>query len=253
MTYCLAVRLREGLVFLSDTLTNAGIDSISTYRKLHAIRPSLDLVFVLESARNLETTHEILDRIQGDLAQPDGDNESLGTVGHLFEAALYVGRLSRQVGQRHRGALSSVGADGAATLILGGQAGTGAPEILLVYPEGNFIRASGDRPFLQIGETKYGKFMLDLAVTAHVGLRDATKIALGSMMSTTRPNLSVGPPYDVAIYRDDSLSLEEFRFDADSPLLANLEVLWEKHMLNAVAELPHVSREDFTGSNIPQA
>lgn len=253
MTYCLAMRLHEGLVFLADTRTNAGIDNISTYRKLHVLRPAPDRVFVLESAGNLATTQEVLDRIQGDLAVPSGDHESLATVGHLFEAALYIGRLSREVSQRHREALSSVGADGTATFILGGQVGAGAPDILLVYPEGNYIRASDDRPFLQIGETKYGKFMLDLAVKAHVGLRDATKIALGSMMSTTRSNLSVGPPYDVAIYRNDSLMLEEFRFEADSPLLANLEGLWEKHLLNAVAELPHVSRDDFTGSDIPQA
>jgi putative proteasome-type protease len=252
MTYCLAMRLHEGLVFLADTRTNAGIDNISTYRKLHVLRPAPDRVFVLESAGNLATTQEVLDRIQGDL-DTSGDHESLATVGHLFEAALYVGRLSREVAARHRDALSSVGADGTATFILGGQIGTGAPDILLVYPEGNYIRASDDRPFLQIGETKYGKFMLDLAVKAHVGLRDATKIALGSMMSTTRSNLSVGPPYDVAIYRNDSLMLEEFRFEADSPLLSNLENLWEKHLLNAVAELPHVSRDDFTGSDIPQA
>jgi len=252
MTYCLAMRLHEGLVFLSDTRTNAGIDNISTYRKLHVLRPAPDRVFVLESAGNLATTQEVLDRIQGDLEVP-GDHESLATVAHLFEAALYIGRLSREVSQRHRDGLAAVGADGTATFILGGQVGTGSPDILLVYPEGNYIRASDDRPFLQIGETKYGKFMLDLAVKAHVGLRDATKIALGSMLSTARANLSVGPPYDVAIYRNDSLLLEEFRFEADSPLLANLESLWEKHLLNAVAELPHVSRDDFTGSDIPRA
>jgi putative proteasome-type protease len=252
MTYCLALRLHEGLVFLADTRTNAGIDNISTYRKLHVLRPAPDRVFVLESAGNLATTQEVLDRIQRDL-DLQNETESLATVGHMFEAALYIGRLSQEVSQRHREALSSVGADGTATFILGGQIGTEAPDILLVYPEGNYIRASDDRPFLQIGETKYGKFMLDLAVKAHVGLRDATKIALGSMMSTTRSNLSVGPPYDVAVYRNDSLVLEEFRFEADSPLLATLEGLWEKHLLNAVAELPHVSRDDVAGSDIPQA
>lgn len=252
MTYCLAMRLHEGLVFLADTRTNAGIDNISTYRKLHVLRPAPDRVFVLESAGNLATTQEVLDRIQRDL-DLQNETESLASVGHMFEAALYLGRLSQEVSQRHRDALASVGADGTATFILGGQIGTEAPDILLVYPEGNYIRASDDRPFLQIGETKYGKFMLDLAVKAHVGLRDATKIALGSMMSTTRSNLSVGPPYDVAVYRNDSLALEEFRFEADSPLLATLEGLWEKHLLNAVAELPHVSRDDFTGSDIPQA
>ena len=104
-----------------------------------------------------------------------GDHESLATVSHPFEAALYIGRLSREVSRRHREGLTAVGADGTATFVPGGQVGNGLPDILLVYPEGSWIRASDDRSFLQIGETKYGKFMLDLAVRAHVGLRDATK------------------------------------------------------------------------------
>jgi putative proteasome-type protease len=250
MTYCLALRLHEGLVFLADTRTNAGIDNISTYRKLHVLRPAPDRIFVLESAGNLATTQEVLDRIQSDLLG-GGDGQNLASVSHLYEAALYVGRLSQEVSQRHRGPLSAVGADGTATFILGGQIGNEPSDVLLVYPEGNYIRASDDRPFLQIGETKYGKFMLDLAVKAHVDLATATKIALGSMMSTAQANLSVGPPYDVAIYRNDTLQLEEFRFDADSPLLGTLEDLWQKHLLNGVAELPNITRDDFLDAAAP--
>ena len=104
----------------------------------------------------------------------------------------------------HREALNEVGVDGTATFILGGQVGTEAADILLVYPEGNYIRASEERPFLQIGESKYGKFMLELAVQANVDIDTATSIALGSMMSTPRANLSVGPPYDGCIYLKDS-------------------------------------------------
>ena len=203
MTYCLALRLDEGLVFLADTRTNAGVDDVGTYRKLHVIRPAPDRVFVLESAGNLATTQEVLDCIDRDLAN---EGESLASVDHLFEAALYVGRLGREVADRHRTALQSTGADGTATFILGGRVGPADPDILLVYPEGNYIRASDDRPFLQIGESKYGKFMLELAVEAHVDLGQATKIALGSMMSTARANLSVGPPYDLAILRNDGES-----------------------------------------------
>ena len=168
MTYCLALRLDDGLVFLADTRTNAGVDNVSTYRKLHVLRPAPDRVFVLESAGSLATTHEVLDRIDRDLATP-GDHESLATVGHLFEAALYVGRLSREVAAEHA-PRSARRADGTATFILGGQIAASAPDILLVYPEGNYIRASDERPFLQIGESKYGKFMLELAVEAHVDL-----------------------------------------------------------------------------------
>jgi len=244
MTYCLALRLDEGLVFLADTRTNAGVDNVSTYRKLHVLRPSPDRVFVLESAGNLATTQEVLDRIQLDLSGP-ADGESLATVTRLFEAALYVGRLSREVNSRHREALQASGAHGKATFILGGQIAGSAPDILLIYPEGNYIRASDDRPFLQIGESKYGKFMLELAVTANADLTTATKIALGSMMSTARANLSVGPPYDIGVYRNDSLDIEESRIPADSPVLDRLRALWEEHLLDGIAKLPSFTVGDL--------
>ena len=136
--------------------------------------------------------------------------------------------------------LSAVGADGTATFILGGQIAGSAADILLVYPEGNYIRASDDRPFLQIGESKYGKFMLEFAVGAHVDLATATKVALGSMMSTAQANLSVGPPYDLGIYRRDSLTVDEFRITPDSALLRRLQGVWEKHLTMAVADLPTI-------------
>jgi len=244
MTYCLALRLHDGLVFLADTRTNAGVDNVSTYRKLHVLRPASDRIFVLESAGNLATTQEVLDRIDADLQavrqDPSDGRDTLATVTHLFEAALYVGRLGREVSQRHLAALSAVGADGTATFILGGQIAGGVADILLVYPEGNYIRASDDRPFLQIGESKYGKFMLEFAVEAHVDLATATKIALGSMMSTAQANLSVGPPYDLGVYRNDSLTMDEFRITPDSALLRRLQGVWEKHLTMAVADLPTI-------------
>jgi putative proteasome-type protease len=244
MTYCLALRLDEGLVFMADTRTNAGLDNVSAYRKLHVLRPAPDRVLALESAGNLATTQEVLDLIHRDVEA--GAAESLATVGHLFEAALYVGRLGREVAERHRHALAATGADGTATFILGGQIAGEPADILLVYPEGNYIRASEERPFLQIGESKYGKFMLELAVRAHVDLVTAVKIALGSMMSTARANLSVGPPYDIGLCRHGALEFEEFRVEADSPLLERLEEVWARHLLNAIADLPGISREDLT-------
>jgi putative proteasome-type protease len=230
------MRLDEGLVFLSDTRTNAGLDNISTYRKLHVFRPAPDRLVVLQSAGNLATTQEVLDRADADLAAGDG-RESLATVEHLFEAALYVGRLSQQVGAAHRDAL---GANGTATFILGGQIGEAPPDILLVYAEGNYIRASDDRPFLQIGESKYGKFMLDIAILADTDLMTSLKIALGSMMSTARANLSVGPPYDAAVYRNGTFDLDAHRFTAESPVLGELREVWERNILNAVGQLPDV-------------
>ncbi len=114
-----------------------------------------------------------------------------------------------------------------------------------MYPEGNYIRASDDRPFLQIGESKYGKFMLDVAILADTDLATSTKIALGSMMSTARANLSVGPPYDAAVYRTGSFDLDEHRFTADSPILDELREVWERNILNAVSQLPDVELSEL--------
>jgi len=244
MTYCLALRLSEGLVFLGDTRTNAGVDNVSTYRKVHLFQPAPDRFFVLESAGNLATTQEVLDRIDHDLTDP-GAHESLATVGHLYEAALYVGRLGREVAARHHEALSEIGADGTATFLLGGEIQGDEPDILLIYPEGNYIRASDYRPFLQIGESKYGKFTLELAVSAPVSLTTATKIALTSMVSTAGANLSVGPPYDLVIYRNGSFDPFLARINADSPFLSKLELVWAKHLHEAITELPTIEEGDL--------
>ena len=130
----------------------------------------------------------------------------------------------------------SLGASATATFILGGQIVGERPDLFLVYPEGNYIRVSDERPFFQIGETKYGKFMLELAVHAKVDLDDAIKIALSSMLSTARANLSVGPPYDIGIYRPGAMELEELRVEDGSPVLARLQEIWHKHQLAAIAE-----------------
>ncbi len=243
MTYCLAVKLDEGIVFLSDTRTSAGVDNISVYRKMHVLRPAADRAFVIQSAGNLATTQEVLDRIERDLTATDG-RETLATVDRLFEAALYLGRLSRDVVASHREALSASGADGTATFILGGQIDGEAPEIFLVYPEGNYIRSSNTRPFLQIGETKFGKFWLELAALVRPDLDVATKIALGSMLSTTRANLSVGPPFDLAVYRNDSLTFDEHRIEADSAYLADIQHRFVEHLMGALDELPAIPWSD---------
>ena len=184
MTYCLAMRLDEGLVFLSDTRTNAGVDHVGTYRKMHVFQPGDDRLFVLQSAGNLATTQEVTDLIVRDLAGP---GPSLATVDRLFEAALYIGRLSAEVAGRHS---ATLGSNANATFVLGGQIGDESPDILLVYPEGNYIRASDDRPFLQIGETKFGKAWLDLAVRSNADMTSAAKVALSSMVATAVANVS---------------------------------------------------------------
>ena len=234
VTYCLALRLDEGLIFLADTRTNAGVDNVGSYRKLHILRPGEDRVFVLQSAGSLATTHEVLDRIGTDLAA-SGDHESLATVSSLYEAAIYIGRLNREVTQRH---WASLGESATATFILGGQITGERPDLMLLYPEGNYIHVSDERPFFQIGESKYGKFMLELAVHAKVDMDTAIKIALSSMISTAHANLSVGPPYDLGVYRNGSLDVVEARVEADSPYLATLQGVWMAHFLDAIHQLP---------------
>ena len=167
MTYCMALRLDEGLIFLSDTRTNAGVDNVGTYRKLHCCSPPpTGCSYCSRQDRWRPPT-------RSSIASPPtsthpSDHESLATVSHLHEAAIYIGRLGREVAQRHR---SSLGDSATATFILGGQIAGERPDLFLVYPEGNYIRVSDDRPFLQIGESKYGKFMLELAVHAQGATR----------------------------------------------------------------------------------
>ena len=237
------MRLDGGLVFLSDTRTNAGVDNVSTYRKLFVFHPRPDATVVIQSAGNLGTTQEVLDRLRRDLDDPDA-GESLRTVDHLFEAALYLGRLGVEVAATHRASLGAVGADGTSTFILGGQIGDVPPDLYLVYPEGNYIGVSEDRPFLQIGEAKYGKFMMELATNAGLDLEDAAKVALSSMISTARANLSVGPPYDLGIYREGSHRVTHLRIEADSPFLARLEEVWGRNLARALEELPEVEPGD---------
>lgn len=234
------MRLDDGLVFLSDTRTNAGVDNVGTYRKLFVFHPRPDSTIVIQSAGNLGTTQEVLDRLRRDLDDPDAA-ASLRTVGRLFEAALYLGRLGVEVADAHR---PTLGADGASTFILGGQVGDQPPDLYLVYPEGNYISASEERPFLQIGEAKYGKFLMELATDAGLGLVDATKVALSSMVSTARANLSVGPPYDLGIYRPGSHRVDQLRIEADSPFLARLEEVWARNLAHALEELPDVEPDD---------
>lgn len=234
------MRLDDGLVFLSDTRTNAGVDNVSTYRKLFVFHPRPDSTVVVQSAGNLGTTQEVLDRLRRDLADPEAV-ESLRAADHLFEAALYLGRRNVEVATAHR---PTLGADGASTFILGGQIGDAPPDLYLVYPEGNYISASEDRPFLQIGEAKYGKFLMELATEAGLGLVGAAKVALSSMISTARANLSVGPPYDLGVYRPGSHRVDHIRIEADSPFLARLEEVWARNLARALEELPEVEPGD---------
>ncbi len=170
-----------------------------------------------------------------------GDHESLATVEHLFEAALYLGRLSREVAGSHRAALDAVGADGTATFILGGQIAGERPDILLVYPEGNYIRTSDTVPFLQIGERKYGKFLLELAVRAHVDLQTRRPRSPSARCSARpTPTCRSARPTTWRSTATARSRSSELRIEEDHPYLAELDRVWTRQLLDGVANLPPI-------------
>ncbi len=243
MTYCLAIRREEGLVFASDTRTSAGVDYVTSYRKIHVFTPSPDRFFVILSAGSLATTQEIIHWLMRDLEAND-DRPSLLTVKYLFEAAHYLGQVSRSVQDQYAATLACTGVSGESTLIFGGQIGTQMHDIFLIYPQGNFIEASDDTPYLQIGESKYGKPMLDRLVTQTMTLEDSARLALVSLDATIRSNLTVGAPVDLAIYRSGTFTLaHEFRFEADSPYYTSLKDRWQKGISDLFYTLPQFETE----------
>ncbi len=244
MTYCLAIRLDQGLVFASDSRTNAGVDYVTTYGKMHVLQPATDRLFVVLSAGNLATTQEIGYHIERDLEQST-NSVHLGNVRYLFEAAEYLGRVSQGVQQRHAPALHASGVSGETSLILGGQIQGQAPEIFLIYPQGNYINASNETPYLQIGESKYGKPVLDQTLQAGLSLEVAARVALISLEGTTRSNVTVGPPFEVSLYIRDSLALSHhMRFEENSDYLAELRRAVHQETQRALAALPRFSWED---------
>ncbi len=238
MTYCLAIRLEDGLVFGSDTRTSAGVDYVTSYRKLHVFAPAADRLFVVLSAGNLATTQEVLHWVTRDLDADDG-RPSLANVKYLFEAAHYLGQVSRAVQDQYTPAMSRSGISGETSLILGGQI-TGKPhDIFLIYPQGNFVEASADTPYLQIGESKYGKPMLDRLSSHKLTLEDAARLALVSLDATIKSNVTVGAPVDLAVYKAGSLKLSsEMRLHADSPFYMAVKEKWQQGITDIFRSLP---------------
>ena len=175
MTYCVGLCLDEGLVFASDSRTNAGVDYVTTYSKMHIFTPAPDRLFVILSAGNLGITQEVVNHIQRDLDYP-ADGPNLANVRYLFEAAEYVGQVSLQVQQAHGAALASSGVSGETTLLLGGQIAGQQHGLMLIYPQGNYITASHQTPYLQIGESKYGKPAIDRIVSPQLSLNQGARL-----------------------------------------------------------------------------
>ena len=253
MTYCVAFLLEKGLVFASDSRTNAGVDYISTYSKMHVFQPAADRLFVLMAAGNLGTTQAVLNRIRRDLDResPPPSREDgaavpdLRSARYLFEAADYVGQLSVAVQRQYAISLRETGATGEASFILGGQIGEERHGLYLIYPQGNAVMATKETPFVQIGESKYGKPPLDYVGHPDLSLEDAARLCLVSQIVTRRSNLTVGPPFEIALVPANErrvsrrLKLEK----DDSQVVRSMEI-WARNMKEAIAKLPRFSWEE---------
>ena len=240
MTYCVAVRVDKGLVFVSDSRTNAGIDHLSTYSKMFTFGRPGERAFVVLTAGNLATTQSVIQQIKRDIKQ--GKSPSLMTVETMTEAAEYIGHLSSSQQQKHSTAVAGAGFDASASFILGGQIAGSSHRVYMIYPEGNFIKATAENPYQQIGEIKYGKPILDRIISRETSLEEAALAGLVSMDSTMRSNATVGPPIDVLIYEKDSFKLNRhFTLQADDPYLLEIKSAWDEKIKEAFAELRRVT------------
>ena len=233
MTYCLAIAVNAGMVFCSDCRTNAGIDQISTYSKMFRFGIDGQRQFVILSAGNLATTQAVIAQVNRDIEQ--NAPISLANVSSVLDASDYLGDISQM--QQHKHNKSGAGFE--ASFIIGGQVAGSKHEVVLVYPEGNHISTSQDTVFLQIGESKYGKPILDRILNPEVNLDTCALCAMVSMDSTVKSNLTVGPPIEVLVYRADSLlANDHHRFDADSEFLREISRSWDQRLKDAFRQMP---------------
>jgi putative proteasome-type protease len=239
MTYCVAVRVDEGLVFVSDSRTNAGVDNISTYTKMHTFCGDGSRFFVLLSSGNLATSRAVVNRMRRDMEE--GADVSLNTVRRLTEAADYVGRANREEQEKHQKASKDQQYSSGASYILGGQIQGQPHSILLIYPEGNYIPVSRHSAFLQIGEEKYGKPILDRIIEPGLSLEVAGRCSLVSMDSTMRSNASVGAPIDLLLYSTGTQRAgSHVAFGEDDDYLRQLRRAWQDSLKRAFNDLPRL-------------
>jgi putative proteasome-type protease len=242
MTYCVGISVKNGLVFCSDSRTNAGPDLLYAHSKMHVFNPAPDRLFVILSAGNLATTQAIIARLEHEQNAPETVN--LGSCGKMIEAARYLSQVSREEQQNAQASTAAAGIDTSVSMLLGGQIGSGAPALYMMYPAGNFIADSDETPFLQIGESKYGKPILDRIVNRRTSLEDAARCAIVSMDSTLKSNATVGPPIEVLVYTRDSFDAEHYiRMEDDHPYLTRIRQDWNEALKRAFAELPRFEWE----------
>jgi putative proteasome-type protease len=240
MTYCVALRLNRGLVFAADTRTNAGVDNVAQFRKVHTWKKPGERVIVLLTAGNLSLTQSVVSLLSEQLSEEDADPAApnLFNVPSMYRAARLVGDSVRAVRAIDGPALEATKTGFSGSFILGGQIGHERPRLFQVYSEGNFIEATDETPFFQIGEHKYGKPILDRVAQPTMRLGEAAKLILLSFDSTLRSNLSVGMPIDIVLYERDSLDLtREKRIYQDDEYFKKLSQAWSEALRGAFTKI----------------
>jgi putative proteasome-type protease len=239
MTYCVGLLVDTGLVMLSDSRTNAGVDQIHTFRKMTTFQQTSDRVLVLMSAGNLAITQAVINLLR-DTAVGSDERTPIYQATNMFNAARVVGDALREIHERDGESLKEQGHEFNGTFILGGQIRGEEPRLFHIYSAGNFIESSPDTPYFQIGESKYGKPIIDRVMSRSSSLAQAAKCALVSMDSTIRSNLSVGPPLDLAIIRRDEFKLAtHISIDMDNEYFRMIRTRWGFALKEVFSELPN--------------
>lgn len=238
MTYCLAMLLNEGIVCLSDTRTNAGLDNISKFRKSFTWEVPGERAIVLMSAGNLAITQAVIGLLQENIDNPQSGIETLFSATSMYRVAEIVGDAMRIVQGRDGPALAQMGESSTASIIVAGQRAGGRPRLFHIYAAGNFVEATEDSPYFQIGEHKYGKPIIDRVITVETPLKTAVTAALLSMDSTLRSNLSVGMPLDLTVIRTDDFRISEARrIENDDPSFEALSKGWSAALRRSFDEM----------------
>ena len=237
MTYCVAMSLDEGMLFASDSRTNAGLDHVSSFCKMTVFEQPSQGVLVLLNSGNLATTQQVVSRLKAHVKHTD---KPLTEMDSVFSVAELLGKHLRAVVNRtQEESMGQTDVDFSATFLLGGQLRGEEPRLFLVYPQGNFIETTADTAFFQIGESKYGKPILDRVVQPALPLYEAVKCALVSFDSTIKSNLSVGLPIDLALVRRDQFAVAmRHRIDADDAYFRQLRTDWSQGLRRVFNELP---------------
>jgi putative proteasome-type protease len=242
MTYCLGIISVHGLVMAADSRTNAGVDYISTYRKMFDFSVPGDRTILICTSGNLSITQSVMLSIEQDLRSLDVEN--LHSCHSLYDTACYLGQKLRHVQSREREWLEKDRIDASCNLLLGGQVRGQQTELYMLYSQGNFIKAMPETPFLQIGEIKYGKPILDRTLTFDTSTEDAVKCAILSFDSTMKSNVSVGPPIDLVMYRADSFEICHQRtLYRGDPYLLQVRREWESFLKTAFDRMPSIEWE----------